>query len=228
MTAVPSASATSEPLLWLQLLVPAVLPLEVLLLLLLLAGADPGPLVGLERVLCWAIGALAPAVLLWQRPADVWSLLLLQTPALGRRDLQRRLSTLQDALPLRLGLALGAAATLPLLWWLDGHTGLAIGVSPFTESPRLLVLVLAALVLAGMLWQWQQLLQALWLLSRSPAAVAAATPMDGSTLAATRLSLGLPLLLPAALVPVEPEQPTKDPEGAELDQQVGGGDLPSG
>lgn len=239
MTAAAPAGATSEPLLWLQLLVPAVLPLEALMLVLVLAGADPGPAVGMERLLCWAIGALAPAVLLWRRPADVWSLLLLQTPARGRRELQRRLSTLQDALPLRLGLVAGAAAALPLLWWLDGHAGLAIGVSPLVGSPRLLVLLLAALVLALMVWQWQQLLQALWLLSRSAATVADAVAMDAGTLESSRLSLGLPLLLPdpldaaplpsaAAPLSVEPEQAAAEAERPQLDEQVGGNDLPSG
>ena len=108
----------SEPLLWLQLIAIGVLPLEALLLLLVLAGSDPGPLPGLERLLCWAIGALAPALLLVRRPADVWSLLLLQTPLRGRRELQRRLSRLQATPALALATAGGAALGLPLLWWI--------------------------------------------------------------------------------------------------------------
>jgi hypothetical protein len=241
MTAAPQAGTSSEPLLWLHLLVPAVLPLEALLLLLLLAGADPGPLVGLERLLCWALGALAPAVVLWRRPADVWSLLLVQTPVRGRRDLQRRLSSLQEAWPPRIGLALGCAGALPLLWWLDGHAGLAMGFSPVQEAPRMLVLLLAALLLALMVWQWQQLLQAIWLLGRPGTAVDAADAMDNASLEARRLSLGLPLLLPAPLQPaentapsagsalaVEPEEPATDGQGRDLDEQVGGGDIPAG
>jgi hypothetical protein len=185
----------SEPLLWVQLIGAGVFPLEGLLLLLLLAGSDPGPVPGLERLLCWALGALAPTVLLWHRPADVWSLLFLQTPLRARRPLQQRLSRLQDNLAPRLGLALAGVTSLPLLWWLDEHAAVASSLSPLQDSPRLVVLLLAAGLLALMLWQWQQLLQALWLLSRRSDTVAAARPMPQAELEEQRLCLGLPLLL---------------------------------
>ena len=142
------ARAASEPLLWLQLLGLSLLPLEALLILLLLAGSDPGGLPGLERLLCWALGGLAPALLLWRRPADVWSLLLVQTPARGRREVQRRLSALQDTLPLRIGMALGAALLLALLWRLDAAAALATALAPLPEAPRLVALLLSAPVLA--------------------------------------------------------------------------------
>ena len=185
----------AEPLLWLQLVSVGVLPLEALLLLLLLAGQDPGPWPGLERLLCWMLGALAPALLLWRRPADVWSLLLLQTPLRGRRPVQQRLSRLQEGLTLRLGLAFGTLLLLPMLWWIDNHAALAHPYSPLSASPRLLALLLSAAVLAVMLWQWQQLLQSLWLLSRPTDAVTLLPAMTSETMAAQRLSLGLPLLL---------------------------------
>jgi hypothetical protein len=231
----------SEPLLWLQLIGLGVLPLEALLLLLLLAGSDPGPLPALERLLCWALGVLAPALLLWRQPADVWSLLLVQTPLRVRRDLQQRLSRLQEALPLRLGLAAGVALALPLLWWIDDHAALAGAWSPLAATPRLGALLLASLLLALMLWQWQQLLQALWLLSRPPGQLAAATPMGQQELESGRLCLGLPLLLPAPLEgleasippaavseagdnglppPINTEQPAEQNHGPDLNQQV--------
>jgi hypothetical protein len=198
----------AEPLLWLQLVSLGVLPLEALLLLLLLAGQDPGPWPGLERLLCWMLGALAPALLLWRRPADVWSLLLLQTPLRGRRPVQQRLSSLQEGLPLRFGLALGAVLLLPLLWWIDNHAALAHAYSPLLASPRLLALLLSAAVLAVMLWQWQQLLQSLWLLSRPSAAVTMLPAMTSEAMTAQRLSLGLPLLL---FAPFQGEVETRPP-----------------
>ncbi len=262
-----------EPLLWLQLIALGVLPLEALLLLLVLAGSDPGPLPGLERVLCWSIGALAPALLLARRPADVWSLLLVQTPLRGRSDHQRRLSHLQLASGLKIPLVAGAALALPLLWWIDRHAAVATAFSPLPSGPRLVALLLAALLLALMLWQWQQLLQSLWLLTRSPQQVAAIRPLSQAEVEDRLLCLGLPLLLldalqwppppsppvpapepadtastPAATpevpiaapevpidapeipveeaastgrtVAVEPEQPTEEAEGSELDQEV--------
>jgi len=233
----------AEPLLWLQLIALGVLPLEALLLLLVLGGSDPGPLPGLERVLCWSIGALAPALLLTRRPADVWSLLLVQTPLRGRSDHQRRLSHLQLAAGLKLVPVAGAALALPLLWWIDRHAAVATALSPLASSPRLVALLVAVLLLTLMLWQWQQWLQSLWLLTRSPQQVAASRPLSQGEVEERLLCLGLPLLLldplqwpapPPVPVPVpeseqasavepvtiEPEQTPEDPQGSDLDQQV--------
>jgi hypothetical protein len=92
----------SEPLLWLQLVALGAIPLELLGLVLVLAGSDPGPLPGLERLLTWAIGALGPAIVLWQRPADVCSLLLVQVPVKGRSGAQLSLTAMQGSLALKL------------------------------------------------------------------------------------------------------------------------------
>ncbi|MEB3199747.1 MAG: low-complexity tail membrane protein [Synechococcaceae cyanobacterium] len=220
------AAPRTEPLLWCQLLGIGALPLEGLLLLLLLAGSDPGPWPWLERALVWSLGVLAPAVLLWNRPADVWSLLLLSTPQRGRRDLQRRLSALQGSLPLRLALLLGAAGLLPLLSWLDRWSVLASSLALLPDSPRLVALLLSVGVLAVMLWQWQQLLQAVWLLSRPARVIAATPPLSGESLAAGRLCLGLPLLLPDPLrfATAEPAPAAAAPEPARA--QASSAELP--
>jgi hypothetical protein len=193
---VAAPSPRSEPLLWLQLLALGLLPLEALLLLLLLGASDPGSLPLLERLLCWAIGVLAPAALLWRLPVDPWSLLVAQVPQRGRREIQQRLSALQPPAVLRLGSLVGLAIlSLVLLWWCDNHAAFASAFSPVADSPRLVGLLLAAAVLALLQWQGQQVVQALWLLSRSPQEVTAATPLSAAALERERLSLGLPLLL---------------------------------
>ena len=193
---VAAPSPRSEPLLWLQLLALGLLPLEALLLLLLLGASDPGSLPLLERLLCWAIGVLAPAALLWRLPVDPWSLLVAQVPQRGRREIQHRLSALQPPAVLRLGSLVGLAIlSLVLLWWCDNHAAFASAFSPVADSPRLVGLLLAAAVLALLQWQGQQVVQALWLLSRSPQDVAAATPLSAAALERERLSPGLPLLL---------------------------------
>ncbi|MCS5699184.1 low-complexity tail membrane protein [Cyanobium sp. FGCU-52] len=199
----------SEPLLWLQLIGLGVLPLQALLLLLLLAGSDPGRLPGLERLFTWAIGALLPGLLLLRRPADPFSLLLVGTPLRARRDLQRRVASLQEALAPKVGLVVGIAGALALLVWSDEHAALAAALSPLSASPRLVALLLAALLLAVMVWQWQQAIQALWLLCRPEAAVNAATPMPTADIGQQRLCLGLPLLLPDPLqLPESPPPPS--------------------
>ena len=205
----------TEPLLWIQLLGLALLPLEALLILLVLAGSDPGPAPLVEEVLCWSLGALAPALLLWRTPADVWSLLLAQIPAQGRRDLQRRLSRLQESLSLKLlGPALGALLLLPLLMRLDQRAAIAAPLWPSGQVPRLVALLLGALLLSLMLWQWQQVVQALWLLGRSEATLQGASPLSSAELGQTRLSLGLPLLLPQPLAFAAAPQPAVRPSPA--------------
>ena len=191
--------------------------------------------------------AVAPAVLLWQRPADLWSLLLVQTPLRARSELQLRLSALQSAPVLRVAL-MGTAGLLPLLWWLDSLAPMASRFSPLLGAPRLSSLLLSAALLALMLWQWLQLWQALWVLSRPPETISQATPLSQGDLEGSRLCLGLPLLLeplamevpagdgsPATTAPVvpdsaavpdsvaiavEPEQAAEQSEGSQLDQQV--------
>jgi hypothetical protein len=201
--------ARREPLLWLQLLGLSALPLEALLLLLVLAGADPGPLPGFERVLAWALGALAPAVLFWRLPPDLWSLLLLQVPLRGRRPEQLRLSALQTALPLKLLAASGAALLLPLVWLMDAKAGLAWAWSPLSASPRLVVLLVSLPLLALMQWHWHQLMQTLWLFTRPEAEVEQTLPLTQAQAADDRLNLGLPLLL---LPPLEMATPAPQPE----------------
>jgi hypothetical protein len=199
------------------------------LLLLLLGASDPGSLPLLERLLCWAIGVLAPAALLWRLPVDPWSLLVAQVPQRGRREIQQRLSALQPPAVLRLGSLVGLAIlSLVLLWWCDNHAAFASAFSPVADSPRLVGLLLAAAVLALLQWQGQQVVQALWLLSRSPQEVAAATPLSAAALERERLSPGLPLLLlpplreSLASVSIPSTAPFSAPPSAAMDPAVPG------
>ena len=130
-----------EPLLWLQLIGLAAIPLELLLVLLLLAGSDPGPWPGLERVVIWGLGAVAPAVLLWRQPPDPLSLLLLCTPPQQRRPEQRALTREPLSVPLKLLLASGAVLLLPVLWWLDSRSVLADSFALLPNGNRLLALL---------------------------------------------------------------------------------------
>lgn len=220
-----SPSPRSEPLLWLQLLGLGLVPLEALLLLLLLGAGDPGPLPLLERSFCGAIGVLAPAVLLWRLPADPWSLLVVQVPLRGRREIQQRLSALLPPTPLRLASLVGVALlSLVLLWWCDDHAAFASAFSPVAESPRLVGLLLAALLLALLQWQGQQVVQALWLLGRSPRELGSVAPVPAALQQRERLSPGVPLLLLPALhaaagsagrsQPVNGRVPTPEPDPA--------------
>ena len=214
MTSLRGDSSSREPLLWVQLLGLAAWPLEALGLLLLLAGGDPGPFPLVERLFCWGLGALLPAVLFWRLPPDPWSLLLLQVPLRGRRERQRRLSALQASLGLRLVAAAGSLPLLALVWWADRQGGIAWSLSPLATTPRLLVLLICSPLLALMLWQWHQLVQAIWLLSRPPSLVDASGPLGLEQDQGQRLNLGLPLLLlpPLASPAARAKQPAERPQ----------------
>ena len=124
-----------------------------------------------------------------------------------------RLSALQTALPLKLVAASGSLLLLPLLWWSDAAAGMAWAWSPLNNSPRLVGLLVALPLLALMLWQWQQIVQALWMLTRSAAQVEQTLPLTQSQAAEQRLNLGLPLLvLPPLDLPEPPPAPVVQPE----------------
>ena len=108
---------------WLPRLSLALLPLELLLLQLILAGGNPGPAPRLEIVLLWALSVLLPQL----RPP--W------------------------LLPVALVRPLLALLQLPLLLWLDGRAGLATAVSPWAEQSRVACLLWALLLLLAMQWQ---------------------------------------------------------------------------
>lgn len=207
-------TARSEPLLWLQLIGLGAIPLELLLVLLLLAGSDPGPFPGLERVLTWAFGAAGPSVLLWRMAPDPFSLLLICTPVRLRTPDQLGFSHQPMGLPLKLLLASGTAFLLPLLWWLDTTSVLATSYALLPTPNRVAALVAVAPLLTLMVWQWQQVAQATLLLGRNHQPTLP-PPGAGGPPAAPRqsLCLGLPWLrLPALNQAATPEL-LQQPEG---------------
>ena len=215
----------SEPLLWLQCLALGAIPLELLLIRLVLAGADPGPVPGVERFLIWGVGVLAPAVALWRRPADWGSLLFVRQPLASRNSDQLRISASQGGLSSRAAVVIAAVVLLPVLWWMDDSAVLASEFSPVSGQSRLVTLLLVSPLLALMVWQVQQLIQAAALLLGSPATVAPAdSAFRADAVATQRTSLGLQLLnLPG----LEWPEPVVEPIKQEPDQAIGVDDTAS-
>ena len=215
----------SEPLLWLQCLALGAIPLELLLIRLVLAGADPGPVPGVERFLIWGVGVLAPAVALWRRPADWGSLLFVRQPLAKRNSDQLRISASHGGLSSRAAVVIAAVILLPVLWWMDDSAVLASEFSPVSGQSRLVTLLLVSPLLALMVWQVQQLIQAAALLLGSPATVAPAdSAFRADALATQRTSLGLQLLnLPG----LEWPEPVVEPIKQEPDKAIGVEDTAS-
>ena len=187
-------SPRNEPLLWLQLVAIGAIPLELQLLRLILAGSDLGPVPSVERLLCWGIAVVAPAVLLWRRPVDWGSLLLVRQPLTGRTTWQRKISHCQDNLLLKVVGAAGAVLLLALFWWIDRSSLLIADLSPLRSGHRLQSLLIATPLLAVIFWQWHQLVQSIWLLTRPSMAIEGAIAMSDQQLEDSRFSLGLGLL----------------------------------
>ena len=200
-----------EPLLWLQCLAIGVIPLELLLIRLLLAGADPGPVPIVERLLIWGVGVVAPAIALWKRPADWGSLLLLRLPVASRRSDQLILSASESQWGSRSALVGCTALLLPLLWWLDESAGLIHEFSPLQDSSRLVSLLLTAPLLALLVWQIQQLVQAVLLLVQAPQNDSTTEPWSLDQLRQERTSFGIQVLQFAPLTWPEPVEPTPSP-----------------
>ena len=183
-----------EPLLWLQLMAVAVIPLELELLRLLLAGPALGPAPALERLLIWGLAVIGPGLLLWRRPADWGSMLLVRLPLPGRTPDQRRISALPQTLGLKAALVMGMALLLLGFWSIDRSALLVTQMSPLANGSRLTALLLAGPLLTLMLWQWQQLCQAIWLLTRSDQAFENLQPISEADLRDRTLSFGLNVL----------------------------------
>ena len=183
-----------EPLLWLQLMAVAVIPLELELLRLLLAGPALGPAPALERLLIWGLAVIGPGLLLWRRPADWGSMLLVRLPLPGRSPDQRRISALPQTLGLKAALVMGMALLLLGFWSIDRSALLVTQMSPLANGSRLTALLLAGPLLTLMLWQWQQLCQAIWLLTRSDQAFENLQPISEADLRDRSLSFGLNVL----------------------------------
>ncbi len=215
----------SEPLLWLQCLALGAIPLELLLIRLVLAGADPGPVPGVERFLIWGVGVLAPAVALWRRPADWGSLLFVRQPLASRNSDQLRISASQAGLSSRAAVVIAAMVLLPVLWWMDDSAVLASEFSPVSGQSRLVTLLLVSPLLALMVWQVQQLIQAAALLLGSPATVAPAdSAFRADAVATQRTSLGLQLL---NLPRLEWPEPAVEPIQQKPDKAIGVDDTAS-
>ena len=217
-----------EPLLWLQCLAIGVIPLELLQIRLLLAGADPGPVPIVERLLIWGVGVVAPAIALWKRPADWGSLLLLRLPLASRSSDQLRLSASESQWGSRSALVGCTVLLLPLLWWLDESAGLIHEFSPLQDSSRLVSLLLTAPLLALLVWQIQQLVQAVLLLVQAPQNDSAAEPWSLDQLRQERTSFGLQVLRFAPLTWPEPVKttPSPTPEPSNEPDQEPISDLP--
>jgi hypothetical protein len=140
---------------------------------------------------------------------------LVRQPLASRNSDQLRISASHGGLSSRVAVVITAVILLPVLWWLDDSAVLASEFSPVSGQSRLVTLLLVSPLLALMVWQVQQLVQAATqLLASSATAAPADSAFRADAVATQRTSLGLQLLnLPALEWPEPAVMPSK--QGAE-------------
>ena len=128
---------------------------------------------------------------------------------------QQQLSASQGGLSSTVAFAIGAAGLLPVIWFLDDSAGLIHELSPVQGSSRLVTLMLCVPLLALIVWQLQQLVQAVILLSSEGSQPI--KPLDSEQLHEERTSFGLQLLRLAPLEWTEPSTQSKSDAAATKD-----------
>ncbi len=217
-------SARREPLLWIQLLAIGIIPLELLLLRLILAGADLGPIPTLERITVWILAVLTPTISLLKRPADWASLILVKLPTNKRSKTQLQLSNQQKEIIPQAALIIGAIVLLIIFWRIDTSAVIVNHLSPLKDNSRLSILFTSIPLLAIITWQWHQLSQSIWLLSKSPNDLLNTPSISEKELKESRLCLGLGILSINQLsetpsddsVSIEPEQSPEEQNSSSL------------
>ncbi len=184
-------TTTREPLIWIQLLGIGFLPLELLFLRLILAGAPLGPLPTVQRALIALIVIIGPIFSLYKKPADWGSLLLIKLPLKSRSIKQHQISRLQEHAVPKLMFILGTALLLFSFWSIDQSALLVNTLSPFKKFSRIINLLLSTPLLFLIVWQWNQVCQSIWLLTRSEEVVIDAEYMTNQEILNRRTSLGI-------------------------------------
>ncbi len=183
-------STSREPILWIQLLAIGTIPLEALLLKIILAGAPLGALVLLQRIIIAFVAIASPTIVLCKRPADWGSLLFCKLPLKSRSVIQHQISSLQSHPFPSAIFGIGGILGIWGFWSIDESSVLLYGISPFQNLPRFLTLLFSIPILLLIIWQWNQLCQSLWLITRSEERLQKCKFMENKDILKNRFSIG--------------------------------------
>ncbi len=182
----------SDPFLWIHLAGLAALPIWLGLCLLGLAVGDPMLPFWLEIGLV-AIFGIAPILWMqWQRPFDIFSLLIVTVKPERLSDDQRRLLTLFKAQRNRFLAVLVSVGMLLVLQRLYNAAPIAASVAPFDSDSRSLGLLLAAIAFLGCNLFIQVPVSVLSVLLNTDATFAATKPFPVELIRRNFTLLGIP------------------------------------
>jgi hypothetical protein len=135
----------SEPFLWIHLAGIAALPLWLQVVWLGLAVGDPMPIYGIELAVIGIIGIIPIFWMQWNRPFDIFSLLLVALRPEGLTQQQRQILSLFKNKKQRWLSAIAAIIMALLLWQIERFAPLAAIVTPLPPQWRILGLTIASL-----------------------------------------------------------------------------------
>ncbi len=221
-------SVRNEPVLWIQLIGIGAIPLECILLALILGGAHLGPLVELQRLIISFIAIILPTISFLKRPADWGSLLIIKIPLVKRSIIQRQLSSTQNHLATQISLILGGLLLIFLFREIDKLAFVFNEISPFKNNLRITNVLLSIPLLSLMLWQWHQLSQSIWILTRSKVDIDKADYFSNKEIIKQRLSPGFECLpinelrfTPSISSPsIKKSEASKNQERSELNSKI--------
>lgn len=172
-------SFRAEPFLWIHLAGIAIAPLLLQVVWLGLAVGDPLPFVWLELLLLAIVGILPVWWMQWQRPFDIFSLLLLSVRPDKLTPQQRQILSLLKTKKQRfLSLAV-ALGMVWVLWQLYRLAPLAAIAASFLPQWRILGLLIAALAFLASNLFVQVPVSVLGVLASSESQVNAIEPQPG-------------------------------------------------
>jgi hypothetical protein len=138
-------SFRSEPFLWIHLAGIAALPLWLEVVWLGLAVGDPIPVYSIELIVIGIVGIIPIFWMQWNRPFDIFSLLLVALRPEQLTQQQRQILSLFKNKKQRWLSAIAAIVMALLLWQIDRIAPLAAIVTPLPPQWRILGLIIAAL-----------------------------------------------------------------------------------
>ena len=148
-------SFRSEPFLWIHLAGIAVVPLSLQVVWLGLAVGTPVPFFWLELLLVAAAGIFPVFWMQWQRPLDIFSLLILAVKPEEMTESQRQILSLLKSNRQRLLSVIAAIVMLLVLWQLYQLAPIAAMAASIIPPFRLLGLLIAsvAFLLSNLFFQ---------------------------------------------------------------------------
>ncbi len=139
----------SERFLWIHLAGLAVLPIALEVCGLGLAVGDPILPVWLELLLVGSIGIIPALWMQWQRPFDIFSLLIAVIKPEQLTLTQKRILSLFKTKETRIGAVLAAVLSAGILWQLYKIAPIAAEVAPSSPGGRIVGLLVAAVAFAA-------------------------------------------------------------------------------